>query len=61
MNYMKPFWENRLAECERGREYAEKQLGRLALLEMEQLSIPLEQFMPWMEQENGRDTTKLPS
>lgn len=43
-NYMAPYWESRLAECERGREYAEKQLSRIVLLEMDQLTIPLQNY-----------------
>lgn len=39
MNYMKPYWESRLAECDRGREYAEKQLGQIALSDMAQLTL----------------------
>jgi hypothetical protein len=59
LNYMKPYWERRLAECTLGREYAEKQLGRLALLEMEQLRIPLEQYMEgWYGTDTGSNTDR---
>lgn len=44
MNYMNPYWERRLAECQLGREYAEKRLGQLALLDMDQLTLPFEEM-----------------
>lgn len=55
MNYMKPHWENRQFEAQAMLALAQRELARIALLEMDQLRIPLEQYMPWMETDHGNN------
>lgn len=54
-NYMRPYWERRLADLDTAKQYAERQVDALVLKAIGQLGIPIEALLDEIGNQEAAD------